>query len=935
MILLEGCYQPLRELFPTEGTTLQSSCEASFNQNLQYFRANYIDLWLRVMRNFPQLSDHRSAKVKKGQGGDTLISCRRSETEVSKLASFATSCGFWTSDIADLLPRDVNVLCDSVDSNLPQLSRKMNAISRSYRCGRPAAYDFEREWKYLSLQSIYQVKKQPSQKYPTAFAVVRNIVLCFWGADTPREIGNPERLLQLHQYNELYNSVRGDRDESPITPSQYDTGGDFSAMQGECQDMINFHRPTSSRYSDSSRSTLTPSSPRCGPIASRVEYSEEDFIESYGRCVDTLDLDDGSNMQAIENFVDRGSDQQNQWDADVSTALSPRSKPSSPAPTHIAPLHSSPQAQDIHMQGGHANANGLWQAPPRSKEGRGRGKRTDGWLHKTKNVRNRKIPHRVEKSRHETQNPRLKQQKTNMTRTIQNTIDESRTTASPSERVNQYEPERVEMHDAHNDSGPHEALQSYGSAEPGSVHIAEGQRPTSADSSKAPPPTTTLPHGGTAFGPSQRSRQASDDFTKHVQTPTFDVEYQWPNIDQDEDIETGMKKAEEQIRSTDDAVGEVYDDSVPNQPEPNIETENDFGVGQVETSEGVTSRQNKRRAIRHERKSSQQMANSDSSDTGTIQPASEINGPESTVNQPNQDSAASELNASFTRPESLFPGKSLLPLGTDQATKGSYTSLEISPSSRKKTFPNVAGGTDPLSADGQDERSRHASKQSKQKAVVLDGEVLDHVDDEPPQGRPYRSEHVDEPFPGPSNIRGPLDGLDVVSNPGGESCQDGSKAQSVGVLKRKLNSGEVEDHAHIRSPEDRKPAQLKDWEFAKDVTVSVEKLQHELDQNAIYITSTVDIDELTPRRHQNHTRLWSWSREEQSEFDSEVGALLRRNLRLQMVSSSQHSIPRSYTTVPHMDYWNSHFNVDRSLYWLAILSPEPGIVGSWNKVMRT
>ena len=183
MILLKDCYRPMCELFPTNGTTLQSLCEGSFSQDRRYFHANYIDMWLRVMRKFPNLSDH--AKVKKGRGGDTLISCRRSKVEVSKLASFAASCGFWTSDIAGLLPRDdVDTLLKSVDSNLPQLSCEMDDIPRNYRCSCPRARDFKRGWKHLSLQSIYQTQDQPSQKYPTAFAVVRNIVRCFWGTDT-------------------------------------------------------------------------------------------------------------------------------------------------------------------------------------------------------------------------------------------------------------------------------------------------------------------------------------------------------------------------------------------------------------------------------------------------------------------------------------------------------------------------------------------------------------------------------------------------------------------------------------------------------------------------------------------------------------------------------------------------------------------------------
>ena len=60
-ILLEGCYQPLRSLFQVEETTLRAACEAVFTLDPRYFRANKIDLWLYVMRNYPWLSDHSSA----------------------------------------------------------------------------------------------------------------------------------------------------------------------------------------------------------------------------------------------------------------------------------------------------------------------------------------------------------------------------------------------------------------------------------------------------------------------------------------------------------------------------------------------------------------------------------------------------------------------------------------------------------------------------------------------------------------------------------------------------------------------------------------------------------------------------------------------------------------------------------------------------------
>ena len=192
MILLEGCYQALRDLFPTAGTTLQSSCEASFRHDRQYFRVNYIDLCLRVMRRYPYLSDHAAASVKKELGADKLIPYLKSETEVSQLVSFAKSRGFWTYDIANpLLYGTDEIQLESATTFFPKLGCKKGNIPRNNRCSRPRACDFGQAWKHLSLQSVFQDKKQATLKYPAAFAVVRDMVRCFWGAVTPGEIDNP------------------------------------------------------------------------------------------------------------------------------------------------------------------------------------------------------------------------------------------------------------------------------------------------------------------------------------------------------------------------------------------------------------------------------------------------------------------------------------------------------------------------------------------------------------------------------------------------------------------------------------------------------------------------------------------------------------------------------------------------------------------------
>lgn len=200
VILLEGCYRALCDLFPIAGTTLQSSCEASFRHDPQYFRINYTDLWLRVMRKCPYLSDHASASVKTEVGGNKPIPYRKSETEVSHLVSFAKSRGFWTYDIANPLLRGTNEThLESANAFFPELSCTEGNIRRNHRCSHPRACDFEQVWKHLSLQSMFRAPQHPKQKYPTAFAVIRDIVRCFFGTTIPDEIHNPRRILEVHQ----------------------------------------------------------------------------------------------------------------------------------------------------------------------------------------------------------------------------------------------------------------------------------------------------------------------------------------------------------------------------------------------------------------------------------------------------------------------------------------------------------------------------------------------------------------------------------------------------------------------------------------------------------------------------------------------------------------------------------------------------------------
>jgi hypothetical protein len=59
------------------------------------------------------------------------------------------------------------------------------------------------------------------------------------------------------------------------------------------------------------------------------------------------------------------------------------------------------------------------------------------------------------------------------------------------------------------------------------------------------------------------------------------------------------------------------------------------------------------------------------------------------------------------------------------------------------------------------------------------------------------------------------------------------------------------------TPQVRFPAQLPDWKPTKGVVNSVELIWNELNKNKIYVTSTIDLEELSLRRHPKHKRLFS------------------------------------------------------------------------------
>ena len=451
-ILLEGCYQPLRSLFQVGETTIRGECEALFTHNPRYFPANYTDLWLYIMRNYPWLSNHSSASLKKDGYGDEPVHHPKSNAEVSKLASFAASRGFCNSNIDNLLRgHHVQIHSEPVGTEFPKLSCIQAKIRRHNRCSLPRAGDFEQAWKHLSLQHVFQIQTESSQKHSTAFAVVRGVVRCFWGTVTPREIDNPGRILQAHQYIEMHNDLVATGDESQDSSCENVAPVDSNSMQGISQHPANLPRPTSSMYSGSGRTPSPPTSPRYGSAVDEEVWGEEEIVESYRRQIDVASTGSGTAGHAVESGDDSGTSQAKTANGDTLMLPSSdlRSIPS--ASTNIEDPIFSLQSVENEPRGERVKPD---KAPVRTE-------RVDETLHETKKAGRRGNSHRIEKPQHYTEKKKLKQQQAQLTKALRDHDDQLRPAVSQTGHVDVIDTERKEMEDMSNEVEPHHA-QSHG-----------------------------------------------------------------------------------------------------------------------------------------------------------------------------------------------------------------------------------------------------------------------------------------------------------------------------------------------------------------------------------------------------------------------------------------------------------------------------------------
>ena len=301
---------------------------------------------------------------------------------------------------------------------------------------------------------------------------------------------------------------------------------------------------------------------------------------------------------------------------------------------------------------------------------------------------------------------------------------------------------------------------------------------------------------------------------------------QWYRNDADDDVRTATRKAEEQMRGADDAVGEVHDDSP---------------AGQTQQSRG------------------DEIGGGMNSDDTSLIPI------DTTSN--------------------IFPGGLMEP-----ATDSSIGHHEPTQTIEAPTFSEVQAGTSEGST----------SLRDKRKAICHDTGSVQHAGNSAlPNIQAIQSHAESSDATKVSEDAGKQSYPHISMFPGGSLVPDDVKqvtteehsTSHVPTFSKKKNfPTESEDaDVHLRSPKSPNQAQLNSWEPFKEIVDSIRRIWSDLDHARIYVTSPIEIEELSVQQLQNQRRLWSWLKEDKELFDRQISSLLTKKFGFQVVSSASRS----------------------------------------------
>ncbi|KAK5105716.1 hypothetical protein LTR62_002341 [Meristemomyces frigidus] len=183
-ILLELCYTVLSDLLPArwarKNCSLREMLQHVFTLEIEKFPANYLQIWLHVMRDFPALSNSRAGNVRKDKSRSKPMTRAVDPEKMAQLGHRASQLGFQTekiSKLADLCSASVD---QAVEISRPAYTGDDHSLDPRHRCGRPRETDFSRGRGHLFLEHILATPCSPSGAYVTWSAAARETIHAFW-----------------------------------------------------------------------------------------------------------------------------------------------------------------------------------------------------------------------------------------------------------------------------------------------------------------------------------------------------------------------------------------------------------------------------------------------------------------------------------------------------------------------------------------------------------------------------------------------------------------------------------------------------------------------------------------------------------------------------------------------------------------------------------
>lgn len=300
MIYARACFDALRTLLPAPSKHAPSTClrddlRRVYVRSPASFLDSYIDIWLFPMRNLAALLAGKNGTIRvcnSVRGRRILMASKQSQ-----LAHLARYLGFQTDEIDEIIANgDPERVPETVADDRPELSCHRRNVCNHARSNRPCQATYQSIAESLYRMHIFGVEKEACKTFVTPYALIRDIVLCFWGDEYRksktgtahlllRSNGNDAAHLRAEPSSQTLSQDRGRSYRSDLVPERMSESGqlkdirtrkDYSTRSESMSRSADHRRLPMMRSSRRSSHERPPShSGRAIPSGASSSYSRE------------------------------------------------------------------------------------------------------------------------------------------------------------------------------------------------------------------------------------------------------------------------------------------------------------------------------------------------------------------------------------------------------------------------------------------------------------------------------------------------------------------------------------------------------------------------------------------------------------------------------------------------------------------------------------